>query len=70
MFQQQRLSGSADIKKQQLAPKSLAELVETLSRRPADTDLILEDCVIAIYDSDDYVDCSRQASLLGATVSE
>ena len=70
MFQQQRLSSSTGNKKQSQAPKSLPELVETFSRRPADTDLILEDCVIAIYDSDDFADCSRQASLLGATVSE
>jgi hypothetical protein len=56
--------------KKKAVPKSLPELTETFSRRPADTDLVLEDCVISIYDSDNANICSRYASLLGATVSD
>lgn len=55
MFYQQnnnnnRVNGSnANGKRQQ---KSLQELVEIASRKAADEDILLEDCVISIYDSE------------------
>ncbi len=44
--------------------------METVSRKSCDEALILENCVISIYDSDLYQQCSRLASLMGATVTD
>lgn len=58
--------------KQERKQKSIAELIETFSRCPADEDLILEDCVVSIASGsqEEIKAWTRLAAMLGATVTE
>lgn len=41
-----------------------------MSRQAADEDIILEDCVLNIYEQEHYNHCFRLASALGASISD